>query len=167
VYAAWQTDEIIGQELLRNVGLGMMCVMVVTMMLLVSLQLSTYVFVCVIATLIDLVGFLHFWGMTIGKQQDSDPEIPWAKIIKERYMTCRLFSFMMKGDSWSHYLKGGADTLTHTQLLYTPHGVINSTDTIAGNCNFFIGLISLLSCAYFYCRLYRGGGGGDDLQKHL
>jgi hypothetical protein len=82
VYAAWQTDEIIGQELLRNVGLGMMCVMVVTMMLLVSLQLSTYVFVCVIATLIDLVGFLHFWGMTIGKQQqDSDPEIPCAMII--------------------------------------------------------------------------------------
>ncbi len=81
VYAAWQTDEIIGQELLRNVGLGMMCVMVVTMMLLVSLQLSTYVFVCVIATLIDLVGFLHFWGMTIGKQEVSDPEIPCAKII--------------------------------------------------------------------------------------
>ncbi len=94
MYAAWQTDEIIGQELLRNVGLGMMCVMVVTMMLLVSLQLSTYVFVCVIATLIDLVGFLHFWGMTIGKQEEeSDPEIPSVMIIKERYMTCRHYPF--------------------------------------------------------------------------
>ena len=70
VYAAWETDEIIGYELLRNVGLGMMCVMIVTMLLLVSLQLSTYVFICVIATLVDLVGFLHFWGMTIGTYRE-------------------------------------------------------------------------------------------------
>jgi Niemann-Pick C1 protein len=72
VYAAWETDEIIGYELLRNVGLGMMCVMIVTMLLLVSLQLSTYVFVCVIATLVDLVGFLHFWGMTIGRATQKE-----------------------------------------------------------------------------------------------
>ena len=75
VYAAWETDEIIGYELLRNVGLGMMCVMIVTMLLLVSLQLSTYVFICVIATLVDLVGFLHFWGMTIGTYREGTSRI--------------------------------------------------------------------------------------------
>merc|ERR1711915_92150 len=33
VYAAWETDEIIGYELWRNVGLAMICVFVVTLLL--------------------------------------------------------------------------------------------------------------------------------------
>jgi hypothetical protein len=65
IYAAWETDEIIGFELMRNVGMSMGCVMIVTVLLLVNIPISFYVFSCVVATLIDLVGFLHFWNMTI------------------------------------------------------------------------------------------------------
>ena len=65
IYAAWETDEIIGFELMRNVGMSMGCVMIVTVLLLVNIPISFYVFSCVVATLIDLVGFLHFWDMTI------------------------------------------------------------------------------------------------------
>jgi hypothetical protein len=65
IYAAWETDEIIGFELMRNVGMSMGCVMIVTVLLLVNIPISFFVFSCVVATLIDLVGFLHFWNMTI------------------------------------------------------------------------------------------------------
>jgi hypothetical protein len=65
IYAAWETDEIIGFELMRNVGMSMGCVMIVTVLLLVNIPISLYVFFCVVATLVDLVGFLHFWNMTI------------------------------------------------------------------------------------------------------
>ena len=65
IYAAWETDEIIGFELMRNVGMSMGCVMIVTVLLLVNIPISLYVFFCVVATLVDLVGFLHFWDMTI------------------------------------------------------------------------------------------------------
>jgi hypothetical protein len=65
IYATWETDEIIGFELMRNVGLSMVCVMIVTVVLLVNIPVSFYVFCCVVATVVDLVGFLHFWNMTI------------------------------------------------------------------------------------------------------
>jgi Niemann-Pick C1 protein len=64
-YATWETDEIIGFELMRNVGLSLGCVMIVTVVLLVNIPISFYVFCCVVATVVDLVGFLHFWNMTI------------------------------------------------------------------------------------------------------
>jgi hypothetical protein len=65
IYAFWETDEIIGFEMMRNVGLSMGCVMIVTVLLLVNIPISFFVFFSVVATLIDLVGFLYFWNMTI------------------------------------------------------------------------------------------------------
>ena len=38
IYAAWETDEIIGNELWRNIGLAMACVAVVTLVLLANLR---------------------------------------------------------------------------------------------------------------------------------
>jgi hypothetical protein len=65
IYAAWETDEIIGFEMWRNIGISMGCVMVVTLLLLADIAMSLCVFVSVVITLADLVGFLHFWNMTI------------------------------------------------------------------------------------------------------
>ena len=65
VYAAWETDEIIGGELWRNLGLALLAVLIVTLLLLGSLRLCVLVLATVLLTLVDLIGFLHFWGITI------------------------------------------------------------------------------------------------------
>ncbi len=65
VYAAWETDEIIGAELWRNLGLAAACVFVVTLILLADLKICCLVLLCVAATLADVVGGLHFWGVAV------------------------------------------------------------------------------------------------------
>jgi len=65
VYAAWETDQIIGYELWRNIGLAMLCVFCVTLLLLCNIQICIMVIIIVVCTLADIVGFLHFWGITI------------------------------------------------------------------------------------------------------
>ena len=65
IYAAWETDEIIGFELWRNIGLAMGAVFVVTLVLLANLPICIMVLLSVILTLVDIVGFLHFWDITI------------------------------------------------------------------------------------------------------
>lgn len=54
VYAAWQTDEIIGFELWRNLGLAMVCVFVITLILLADLKICGMVLVCVVFTLVPV-----------------------------------------------------------------------------------------------------------------
>ena len=65
VYAAWETDEIIGFELLRNIGLAMVAIFIITLILLANLPICLMVLIIVIITLADIVGFLHFWDITI------------------------------------------------------------------------------------------------------
>ena len=65
IYAAWETDETIAKELWRNMGLAMMCVFVITLLLLANVKICVLVLLCVVLTLVDIVGMLHFWGITI------------------------------------------------------------------------------------------------------
>ena len=65
IYAAWETDETIAKELWRNMGLAMMCVFVINLLLLANVKICVLVLLCVILTLVDIVGMLHFWGITI------------------------------------------------------------------------------------------------------
>ena len=52
VYAAWETDEVIGFELWRNLCLAMVCVFVITLILLADVKICAMVLVCVILTLV-------------------------------------------------------------------------------------------------------------------
>ena len=65
VYSAWETDEIIGHELIRNLLLSLLSVVIITLLLLGNVFVCIIVLVMVIVTLVDIVGFLHFWGITI------------------------------------------------------------------------------------------------------
>merc|ERR1712110_1396768 len=65
IYAAWETDEIIGEELWRNVLLAMACVTAVVLLLLANFRICILVILAIILTLTDIIGFLHFWGVTI------------------------------------------------------------------------------------------------------
>lgn len=65
VYAAWETDEIIGYELWRNIGLALAAIFTVVIILLANIRISLMVFLTVVLTLVDIVGFLHWWNITI------------------------------------------------------------------------------------------------------
>eukprot|EP00095_Tigriopus_kingsejongensis_P001088 maker-scaffold193_size270907-snap-gene-0.15 protein:Tk01088 transcript:maker-scaffold193_size270907-snap-gene-0.15-mRNA-1 annotation:"hypothetical protein DAPPUDRAFT_306990" len=64
-YTLWETDEIISEELYRNLGLAVLCVFITTLFLISNVITSFLVLVCVILSLIDVGGFMHFWNLTI------------------------------------------------------------------------------------------------------
>merc|ERR1719192_22780 len=64
-YASWETDEVISEELYRNVLLAITCVFITTWLLLFNFYASLQVLGCVVLTLVNVGGFIHFWGLTI------------------------------------------------------------------------------------------------------
>lgn len=64
-YASWETDEVISEELYRNICLAILCVFITTWILLFNLWASLLVLGCVVLTLVNVGGFIHFWGLTI------------------------------------------------------------------------------------------------------
>merc|ERR1711915_291440 len=65
IYQAWETDSIISLELWRNLALALMVVGIVSFSMLGNASLCLMVMACVMLTLVDLVGTLHFWDVTI------------------------------------------------------------------------------------------------------
>ena len=59
------TIEIITTELLRNIILAIVCIFVITLLLLTDILGSLLVLICVLITLLDVAGFMYFWGLTI------------------------------------------------------------------------------------------------------
>jgi len=64
-YAAWETDEVISEELYRNMGLALLCIFLMILFLLLSFSASLQVLLSVVLTLFNVAGFMHFWGLTI------------------------------------------------------------------------------------------------------
>lgn len=64
-YAGWETDQVIEEELYRNMGLALLVVFVVTLLLIASFPTSLMVLICVFLTLIDVGALMHWWGLTI------------------------------------------------------------------------------------------------------
>ncbi|XP_014213139.1 protein patched homolog 2-like [Copidosoma floridanum] len=65
VFASWVTDKVISQEVVRNLILALVCVMGMTAILVAELQTCFWILSCVLLTLLDVCGFMYFWGMTI------------------------------------------------------------------------------------------------------
>ena len=65
----WPTSvlvvQVISSELIRNLCLTMAAVLVVTLVLISDLVTVFWVFTCIAFTLIDLLGLMYFWGLTI------------------------------------------------------------------------------------------------------
>jgi len=64
-YINWETDAIVGIELIRNVGIALICIFITTLATLGSWRGSIFVMMCVLFTCIDVSGFMHWWGLTI------------------------------------------------------------------------------------------------------
>ncbi|XP_068974093.1 patched domain-containing protein 3-like isoform X2 [Bombus flavifrons] len=65
VFSLWVTDKLIAQEVQRNVFLALICVMGMTGLLIAELQTCFWIFLCVLLTLLNVCGFMYFWGLTI------------------------------------------------------------------------------------------------------
>merc|ERR1719195_1233282 len=64
-YVNWETDAIVGTELLRNIGIALVCIFITTLVTLGSWRGSLLVMMCVLFTCIDVAGFMHWWDLTI------------------------------------------------------------------------------------------------------
>lgn len=65
VFANWVTDEVIAVEVERNIELALICVMVCTIILITNLQMCLWIFICVLLTIINVLGWMQKWGMTV------------------------------------------------------------------------------------------------------
>ena len=64
-YSDFVTMEIITEELIRNICLAIICIFFVTLLLLTDFIASLMVLGSVVLTLVDVGGFMYFWGLTI------------------------------------------------------------------------------------------------------
>lgn len=65
VFANWVTDEVIGVEVERNIELALLCVMLCTVVLITNLQMCFWIFLCVLLTIVNVLGWMQRWGMTV------------------------------------------------------------------------------------------------------
>ncbi|XP_066595690.1 patched domain-containing protein 3-like isoform X2 [Prorops nasuta] len=64
-YVSWAANRVIGEELIRNLCLEVFAVGLVTILLLRDIRTSFWVIACVLLTLVNLLGSMHFLGLTI------------------------------------------------------------------------------------------------------
>ena len=64
-YISWETDEVIMHELHRNVGLAVAAISLTTLFLLSDLVAAFLVLLCIVLCLVEIGGFMHFWGLTV------------------------------------------------------------------------------------------------------
>ncbi|XP_066155032.1 patched domain-containing protein 3-like [Euwallacea fornicatus] len=65
MFGMWITDELIDQEVVRNLELALICVMGCTILLIVNWQICFWIFVCVLLTMLNVCGFMQRLNLTI------------------------------------------------------------------------------------------------------
>jgi len=64
-YAAWETDEVIAEEVYRNLAVAVICVFFTILFFICNMRAAIIIICCVLLTLVNVGGFMHFWGLTI------------------------------------------------------------------------------------------------------
>jgi len=64
-YNGWETNKVISEELIRNLALAAAVVLIITLLLITNILTSVLVLLCVAMTLVEVAGFMHFWGLTV------------------------------------------------------------------------------------------------------
>ena len=65
IYSTWENEAITADQLKQNIGLAMGCILLVSVVMLANIPLSMMIFFTVSLTLVDIIGFLHFLGISI------------------------------------------------------------------------------------------------------
>ena len=64
-YEFWEVDGILSEELFRSIVLALGCVFLIVVFMLANITGAVLVLLCVIFTLVDVMGFMYFWGLTV------------------------------------------------------------------------------------------------------
>jgi len=64
-FLTWETFRIIKSEMLSSVGLCLLAVFVITLGLIAHPVTSGLVFICVVMTIVDVLGCMNMWGLAI------------------------------------------------------------------------------------------------------
>ena len=64
-YIQWEQYKAVAEEAIRNVSLILAVVFVITFLLLARPICSTIVFACIAATVVEIIGFMYYWDLTI------------------------------------------------------------------------------------------------------
>ena len=64
-YTDWETYKILERELLLNLVLALLCVFVISLALIGNLLTALLVFLCVLFTIVQLLGLMWVWGLAI------------------------------------------------------------------------------------------------------
>lgn len=75
-FGPWTTDKIITQEVSRNLLLALICVMSTTAVLIAEIQTCCWILLCVLLTLLNVCGFMYFWGQPIDMVSSISKYIP-------------------------------------------------------------------------------------------
>lgn len=65
IFGNWFTDEIIDEEIYRNIILALIGVFVCTAIMIVNVQVCLFIFLCVLLSLVSVMGFMQLWGLTL------------------------------------------------------------------------------------------------------
>jgi len=65
IFGNWVTDEIIDEEIYRNIGLALIGVMACTALVIVNIQVCFWIFITVLLTLLNVGGCMARLGMTL------------------------------------------------------------------------------------------------------
>lgn len=65
IFGNWFTDEIIDEEIYRNIILALIGVFVCTAIMIVNVQVCLFIFLCVLLSLISVMGCMQIWGLTL------------------------------------------------------------------------------------------------------
>jgi hypothetical protein len=67
---------VIAEELYRNICLAFLCILVTTLFLLFDVLACVFVLLAVAHTIVNVAGFMHFWG------EPGLPDFTWCNIPK-------------------------------------------------------------------------------------
>lgn len=65
LFRNWETNRVIQSELYMNLCLAFVAVLLVTLTLVANVWMCVLVCLCVIVNVVNVCGFMHFWGLTI------------------------------------------------------------------------------------------------------
>ncbi|KMQ95278.1 patched domain-containing protein 3-like protein [Lasius niger] len=64
-FGPWTSDKMVTQEVTRNLILALICVMITTTILIAEVQTCCWILLCILLTLLNVCGFMYFWGQPI------------------------------------------------------------------------------------------------------
>merc|ERR1711962_528350 len=139
-YSSWETDEVIVRELVRNLGIALACVFLTTLLLLANFLGSVIVLLCVAVTLVDLCGYMHFWGLTVDVISAVDIIIAIGLCVDYAVHICHAFLTV----------SGSKRERAHAALVDMGPAVLN------GGISTLIAFILLLSSdSYFFLTFFK------------